>query len=68
MGDIKQKLPKRPFTCEMCKTFSIGKHSYIYKTFEVLPKTPSENLRICEKCANREVVGKNKKTLEELFD
>jgi len=52
----------------MCKTFSIGKHSYIYKTFEVLPKTPSENLRICEKCANREVVGKNKKTLEELFD
>ena len=68
MSTITEKIKKSEFTCEMCKTFSIGKHSYIYKTFEVLPKTPSENLRICEKCANREVVGKNKKTLEELFD
>jgi len=63
LGDIKQKLPKRPFTCEMCKAYITGKPVYIYR-----PWAYQENLKdleICPKCAKREHGAKNKKPLPE---
>lgn len=38
----------------MCKTQKLGSYSYVYKTYEILPKSPSKELIICEKCAVRE--------------
>ena len=65
---IVAKLPKKEFTCRMCKKYSIGSNPYIYRTFEVLPKTPSEYLEICKTCANREHGDKNKYKLEEAIE
>ena len=43
-------------------------HSYVWNTFEILPKTPSMELIVCDKCAIREGGYKNKKQLHEHFD
>ena len=65
-GIIKQ-LPRSEITCEMCKTYKIAAKRFIYRTFEILPKTPSEDLIICEKCAIREFGSKNKNKFKEMF-
>jgi hypothetical protein len=46
----------------MCRDYKVGSYSYVYRTYEILPKTPSEELIICEKCAVRES-GKDVKEL-----
>ena len=51
----------------MCKGFSLGKHSYVYKSFEVLPKNPSKKRIVCEKCAKREHGHKNKTLFEDIW-
>ena len=60
-------LPKKEFTCRMCKKYSMSDNPYIYRTFEILPKTPSEELEVCRKCANREHGDRNKYKLEEII-
>tara|TARA_R100000781_G_C4070646_1_gene124359 strand:- start:68 stop:208 length:141 start_codon:yes stop_codon:yes gene_type:complete len=40
---------------------------YVWVTFEILPKTPMEELIICDKCAIREGKVKNKKQLDERY-
>lgn len=67
MSNIVERLNKSEFTCDMCNSFSLGRHSYVYKSFEILPKTPSEKLQICEKCAKREHGAKNKIPFEDIF-
>ena len=61
---IKNKLPKEPFVCKMCKKHTVGKHPYTYKTYE-FPGIPSTEFKICEKCAKREHGTRNKKPLPE---
>ena len=61
-------LPKKEFTCRMCTKFTIRNNPYIYRTFEILPKTPSEELEICRKCAKREHGEKNKHKLEDIIE
>ena len=46
----------------------MGQFSYEWGTFAVLPKTPTEILIICEKCAIRESKFKNKKQLKEHYE
>jgi len=67
LGDVKQKLPKSPFTCKMCKKYNIGQFRYVYETYEILPKYPKKELIICEKCAIREYGSKNKKRFKDDF-
>ena len=64
-GLDKKRLTKKEFTCVMCKTYCIGQYRYVWNTYQILPKTPSEKLIICTKCAIRESNYKNKKDLEE---
>ena len=51
---VESKNRKGAFTCTMCKDYKVGSYSYVFKTYAVLPKTPSEEFIICEKCAVRE--------------
>ena len=64
MSQIKIKLPRKPFTCEMCKQYKIGAYPYGYETHEVGDR-PSEELTICGRCAKREHGLKNKISLEQ---
>ena len=61
-------LPKKEFTCRMCTKYTIGNNPYIYRTFEILPKTPSEEFEICRKCAKREHGDRNKHKLEDIIE
>ena len=61
-------LPKKEFTCRMCTKYVMSNNSYIYRTFEILPKTPSEELEICRMCAKREHGDKNKHKLEDIIE
>jgi hypothetical protein len=67
-GLDENRLPREPFNCRMCKQYYIGQYRYIWHTFEILPKSPSEQLIICEKCAVRESKFKNKKQLNEYYE
>ena len=67
LGDVKQKLPKSPFTCDKCKKQYIGQFRYLYETYEILPKYPKKEYIICEKCAIREYGTKNKKRFKDEF-
>ena len=49
----------------MCKAYKISAKRFIYRTFEILPKTPAEDLIICETCAIREFG--NEKKFKEMF-
>ena len=51
---VVSKIKRGVFTCIMCKDYKVSSFSYIYKTWGISPKTPSEELIICEKCAKRE--------------
>ena len=51
---VESKIKKGSFICVMCKDYKVGSYSYTYNTYAILPKTPSEELIICEKCAVRE--------------
>tara|TARA_Y100001973_G_C5201758_1_gene338300 strand:- start:1094 stop:1318 length:225 start_codon:yes stop_codon:yes gene_type:complete len=63
-----KRLPRAPFTCIMCKQYYMGAFRYIWHTFEILPKSPSEELIICEKCALREGKFKTMKQLKEFYE
>ena len=65
-GIIKQ-LPRSEITCQMCKDYKIAAKRFVFRTFEILPKTPSEDLIICEKCAIREFSSKDKNKFKEMF-
>ena len=39
---------------------------YLYRTWEILPKLPSESLEICRTCAIRENGSKNKKNFDKM--
>mgnify|MGYP003131191312 FL=1 len=64
-GIIKQ-LPRSEITCQMCKDYKIASKRFVFRTFEILPKTPSEDLIICEPCAIREYGDKKK--FKEVFN
>lgn len=64
---IVAKLKRGGFTCEMCKQHKIGTYPYVYETFEV-GDIPSEELKICKKCAKREHGDKNKHKLEDVIE
>ena len=66
-GLDEKRLPREAFSCIMCKKYYIGQYRYIWNTFEILPKYPTRQLIICEKCALREGKFKNKKQLEEYY-
>ena len=67
MYGVVEKLKSGEFVCDMCKSDHYHQKRYSYKTFEVLPKTPSKDLVICEKCAIREFGSKNKNKFKEMF-
>ena len=64
---IVAKLPKREYTCYMCKEYKMRHHQYIYKTYEI-GVTKSEELKICRKCAIREHGSKNKHILDDVIE
>ena len=64
---IVAKLPKKEFTCRMCKEYSMRAHVYIYKSFEI-GDHPSIESEICRKCAIREHGGKNKYKLDDIIE
>ena len=67
MYGLSKRLPKAEFTCIMCKQYYMYAFRYVWVTFEILPKTPMEELIICDKCAIREGKVKNKKQLDERY-
>ena len=67
-GLDEKRLHKDSFVCRMCKQYYMRHYRYIWHTFEILPKSPSEELIICEKCAVRESKFKNKKQLNEHYE
>ena len=60
------RLPKEYYDCNMC-SYSGHSFRYVIKTYEVLPKTPSQELIICKNCAIREHGSKNKIKLQDVI-
>jgi len=52
----------------MCKGKFFHNFSYVFYTYGILPKTPSEKLIICQKCALREGKYKTMKQFKEAFN
>ena len=52
----------------MCKSKFFYDLSYVFYTYGILPKIPSEKLIICGKCALREGKYKTKKQFKEAFN
>ena len=68
MYGLQEQLKKSSFTCDMCKGKFFHNHSYVFYTYGILPKTPSEKLIICGKCALREGKYKTMKQFKEAFN
>tara|TARA_Y100001951_G_scaffold100047_1_gene102888 strand:+ start:683 stop:892 length:210 start_codon:yes stop_codon:yes gene_type:complete len=68
MYGLKEQIKKSSFTCDMCKSNFFHNYSYVFYTYGILPKTPSEKLIICQKCALREGKYKTMKQFKEAFN
>tara|TARA_R100000655_G_scaffold24022_11_gene48305 strand:+ start:731 stop:967 length:237 start_codon:yes stop_codon:yes gene_type:complete len=66
MYGVNAKLPKADFKCHMCHSFK-NQDVYIWGNFQILPKHPYQEYRICKKCAVREHGSKRVK-LETIID
>ena len=68
MHGVTKHIGKNSNKCDMCleRPFRIN-DKYLYLTWEILPKLPSEKLEICKKCALREIGSKNRKNFEEII-
>ena len=62
---VYRKEPRRYIICDMCKT-SGPTDVFTWGSFEILPKHPYYELKICRKCAKREHGSKNKVKLDEI--
>ena len=55
MHGVTKHLGKNMNKCDMCgNTPFKNTDKYLYRTWEILPKLPSESLEICRTCAIRE--------------
>ena len=61
------KLPKEHYSCKVC-SYSGYSFRYVMKTYEVLPKTLSEELIVCNNCALREHGNKNRIKLQDIIE
>ena len=68
MSGVKKRLPRESYHCEMCHKYIFNKYKYIYETFEILPKTPKEELSICGACAKREMKLKKRDKLNDYWE
>ena len=66
--ELTKKLIRKKFTCSMCKSNIWFDSQYVLETFEILPKTPKEELIVCYKCAIRESKFKKRKDLDSYLD
>lgn len=67
MHGVMKYVGKDTNRCAMCKESPlVSTKKYIYKTWEILPELPAQELIICRKCAIRENGSKNKKNFDEI--
>tara|TARA_R100000152_G_C6781773_1_gene217066 strand:- start:4512 stop:4751 length:240 start_codon:yes stop_codon:yes gene_type:complete len=59
--------PRRLLKCEMCHVTGTTE-VYTWGSFEILPKHPYYEMKICKKCAKREYGTKNKVKFDDYIE